>query len=194
MHTIAPYAGWREIYNTQEDSYSPFYGVEYDEFVFTNKIYNYYIHPQWDAFGSETLYAKILYTNYDKGYTIIELLGEWNDAIENDIMLFRQEVIDPLIEQGIYKYILLCDNVLNFHGSDDAYYEDWWDEIKEHDGWVCCINTLLHVKDEMLQTRLQFYINFDEKLNDIHWRPMLPQNLFMLIEMQLNRFIKKIKD
>ena len=54
-----------------------FYGRQYDEFKFTNKIYNYFIHPQWDDFGSATLYAKILYVEYDEGYAVIELMGEW---------------------------------------------------------------------------------------------------------------------
>ncbi len=52
----------------------------------TQTIYNYYIHPQWDDFGSRTLYLKVLLADYDEQYVIIELFGEWNDAIENDIM------------------------------------------------------------------------------------------------------------
>ena len=29
---------------------------------------------------------KVLMADYDEKYAIIELIGEWNDAIENDIM------------------------------------------------------------------------------------------------------------
>ena len=85
MHSIEPYYKWREFYRSDKDPASPFYGEEYSEFHFTNHIYNFAIHPQWDNFGSETLLLKILYVDYDRGYTIIELIGEWNDAINNDI-------------------------------------------------------------------------------------------------------------
>ena len=61
MHDIEPWWGWRDEYTAENDPKSPFYGREYNEFLFTNKIYNYYIHPQWDFFGSETLYLKLIY-------------------------------------------------------------------------------------------------------------------------------------
>jgi len=56
MHDIEPYYKWREYYVASEDEQSPFYGRTYDEFKFTKKIYNYFIHPQWDYIGSQTLY------------------------------------------------------------------------------------------------------------------------------------------
>jgi len=86
MHEIEPFYNWRHLYAAEEDKRSPFYGRTYSEFEYTQAIYNYLIHPQWDEFGSRTLYMKILYTDYDQQFTIIELIGEWNDAIENDIM------------------------------------------------------------------------------------------------------------
>ena len=61
--------------------------------------------------------------DYDLNFAIIELIGEWNDAIENDIMTLRREVTDKLQEQGINKFIIIAENVLNFHSSDDSYYE-----------------------------------------------------------------------
>jgi len=81
MHDIEPYYKWREYYVASEDERSPFFGRTYDEFKFTKKIYNYFIHPQWDYIGSPTLYIKILYVDYTLGYTLIELIGEWNDAV-----------------------------------------------------------------------------------------------------------------
>ena len=59
MHTIEPFWHWRDIYCAENDKLSPFYKREYSEFEFSTTIYNYYIHPQWDDFGSETLYIKI---------------------------------------------------------------------------------------------------------------------------------------
>ena len=32
------------------------------------------------------------------------------------------------------------ENVLNFHHSDDAYYEEWFDEVMEDDGWIALLN------------------------------------------------------
>ena len=141
MHDIEPYYRWRDYYVASDDKHSPFYGRVYSELHYTEKIYNYYIHPQWDFFGSPTLYMKLLFVDYEEGYAILEFIGEWNDCITNDIMYLKRDVADVLIENGITKFILLCDNVLNFHGSDDCYYEEWWDDIKEAGGWVCLVNT-----------------------------------------------------
>ena len=71
MQDIEPYYRWRDLYIASEDEQSPFYGREYSEFEYTNTIYNYYIHPQWDDFGSATLYMKVLFVDYDKGFAII---------------------------------------------------------------------------------------------------------------------------
>jgi len=90
MHEIEPHFNWRHLYRAEDDPHSPFYRRTYSEIYFTNTVYNYYIHPQWDEFGSQTLYAKILFCDYDKHFCVIELMGEWNDLLYNDIMfLYR---------------------------------------------------------------------------------------------------------
>jgi hypothetical protein len=94
VHTIEPYYNWRGIYIASEDPQSPFYEREYSEFEFTDAIYNYCIHPQWDSIESPTLFIKILYCDYDDGVGIIELFGEWNDVLENDIMLLKRNVLE----------------------------------------------------------------------------------------------------
>ena len=177
MHDIEPYFKWRDLYISSEDKKSPFYGRVYSEFSYSQKIYNYFIHPQWDEFGSATLYAKIIFADYDDQIAIIELIGEWNDCLDNDIMYFKREVIDHLLRQGIVRYIIICDNVLNFHGSDDAYYEEWWDDIKDEGGWVVLINTFNHVLQEMNRTHLQFYVNVGDHFNDVDWRRKMPDDL-----------------
>ncbi len=192
MHDIEPYYHWREKYIASEDEQSPFYGREYDEFRFTQKIYNYFIHPQWDDFGSQTLYLKILYADYEQHFVIIEMIGEWNDTLSNDVMYLKREVIDPLIESGIHKFVLICENVLNFHGSDDAYYEEWYDDIKDYGGWICCINTLHHVEEEMVETRLQFYMNVGAEFNDINWRPQKPKTIVSALEALMNGQIQRL--
>ena len=46
MHTIEPYYNWRDYYIASEDENSPFFNNNYDEFKFSQKVYNYFIHPQ----------------------------------------------------------------------------------------------------------------------------------------------------
>ena len=130
MHEIEPYYKWRDDYIASEDEYSPFYATEYNEFEFDKQIYNYLLHPQWDSFGSNTLYLKVLFVDYDRNYAIIEFIGEWNDAINNDIMLMKRELIDLMVDNGINKFVLIGENVLNFHSSDDCYYEEWFQEVE----------------------------------------------------------------
>jgi hypothetical protein len=187
MHDIEPYFKWRDLYISSEDELSPFYGRTYSEFEFTSKIYNYYIHPQWDDFGSTTLYLKVIYVEYNEGYTIIELIGEWNDALYNDIMFLKRDVIDLMIKQGIQKYILICDNVLNFHSSDDCYYEEWYEDIKDSEGWICLVNTFDHVIQELKRPRLQYYVNFGSQFNDIDWRRKTPDNVYEEIRKRIER-------
>ena len=139
MHGIEPFYNWRHLYIASEDNQSPFYNKEYSEFEYTNTIYNFYIHPQWDDIGSETIYIKILFVDYEESYAIIELIGEWNDAINNDIMFLKRDIVDELNNYGINKYILIGENVLNFHTSDDSYYEEWFEDIGDN-GWIVLIN------------------------------------------------------
>ncbi len=193
LHDIEPYYRWRDYYVASDDKNSPFYGRVYSELHYTEKIYNYYIHPQWDFFGSPTLYMKLLFVEYEEGYAILEFIGEWNDCITNDIMYLKRDVADVLIENGITKFILLCDNVLNFHGSDDCYYEEWWDDIKEAGGWVCLVNTFDHVSDEMKRTRLQYYVNFGRVFNDVEWHRKLPEMLFQEISNRLSMGIRYLE-
>lgn len=182
MHTIEPYFNWRDLYIAEEDKLSPFYEREYSEFEYSKTIYNYYIHPQWDEFGSPTLYLKVLYADYIHHFTIIEFIGEWNDAIGNDIMFLKREIIDPMIEQGITKFILLGENVLNFHASDDCYYEEWYEEIAEEGGWIAALHLRDHVVTEMKSQRLEHYIYMGEKFNSLNWRMIKPQFLPEVIE------------
>jgi hypothetical protein len=182
MHDIEPWWGWRDEYAAENDRKSPFYGRTYDEFKFTNQIYNYYIHPQWDDFGSETLYIKILYVDYKRHFALLELVGEWNDALYNDIMFLKRDLLDVLLKNDINKFAIFCDNVLNYHGDDDSYYEEWYDDIKDDRGWICLINTFDQVASEMQRYRLQYYMNFGPQYNDMNWRTQKPAFIIDAIE------------
>ncbi|RYF66932.1 MAG: hypothetical protein EOO39_22165, partial [Cytophagaceae bacterium] len=100
MQDIEPFYGWEKYYNASEDERSPFHEREYNMQQYENNIYGYYIHPLWDEIGSETLYCKILFANYERQFVVIELFGEWNDTLHNDIMYLKRQVIDPLVQEG----------------------------------------------------------------------------------------------
>lgn len=193
MHDIEPHFRWRDLYLAEEDPRSPFFGRTYSEFEFTHSLYNYYIHPQWDSFGSSTLYGKILFADYEEGYALIELLGEWNDTLHNDIMYLKRNLADPLMRQGITRFVFFCENVLNFHASsDDDYYAEWAEELREEGGWIALVNTRRHVEEEMLEGNMQFYAHFGEDFNDIIWRTQKPQVVFKVLDAMVLGLIRRI--
>ena len=192
MHSIEPFFNWRDAYIASEDVRSPFFGRKYSEFYFTHKLYNYFLHPQWDEFGSTTLYCKALFVDYIDGFALIELLGEWNDTLHNDIMFLKRRMIDPMLKEGITKFVFFCENVLNFHGAEEDYYEEWSEEVLEESGWIVLINIRKHVEEEMVDYRLQRYMHFGEDYNDIIWRPHKPLLVFQLIDALVNGMIKRL--
>ncbi|MFP5040711.1 hypothetical protein [Parasediminibacterium sp. JCM 36343] len=185
MHYLEPHFNWRYMYNAEEDKKSPFYGVVHSEFQFTSTVYNYYIHPQWEDFGSNTLYLKIIYVDYELNFAIIEMIGEWNDAIENDIMTLKRDVIDLLLGQGISKFILITENVLNFHSGDKDYYEEWFENVTDENGWIVSLNMPEQTQYDFRKRKLNYYIELME-IED--WRTYKPYHLYKKIdEIQMKR-------
>lgn len=182
MHTLEPYYNWRGFYVASEDPYSPFFEREYSEFEFSQKIYDYYIHPQWDNFGSQTLFMKILYASYEDGVAILELMGEWNDLLYNDIMFLKREIAETMMSQGIQKFILIGENVLNFHSGDDSYYQEWFEEVNDEDGWIALLNFRDHVLEDFERANIDSYFVLGGKLNEMSWRTMNPDQLFQSVE------------
>lgn len=183
MFDLEPHYGWRKYYTAESDPDSPFFGGEYSEFEFRNAIYDTLIHPQWDEFGSLTFYTKILYSNYVQQFVIMELIGEWNDLLYNDIMYLYRNIIESLLEKGIRKFILIGENVHAFHGDDDSYYEEWFEQLE--DGWIVGINFLDHNFQEFIQAKIDSYISFEEDLDIVNWRTYSPLKLFE----KVNRFM-----
>lgn len=194
MQDIEPFFRWRDQYTAEEDPASPFFKRQYNEFEFTHTIYNFYIHPQWDDFDSSTLYLKILFVDYSDQFAIIEFIGEWNDAIQNDIMYLKRNVIEKLIRQDIKYFILILDNVYNFHSSDDCYYEEWLDDLSEEGGWIVMLGVMEHLEEEMVSAGLQFYIHFGKTYNAIEWRRLDPGNLFNAVEKAMQRETKRLRN
>lgn len=187
MQDIEPFYNWRHLYIASEDERSPFFEREYSEFEYTNAIYNYLIHPQWDDIDSPTLYLKIIFVDYEIGYAIIELIGEWNDCINNDIMLLKRDIIEQLMLNGVKKFILIGENVLNYHASDDEYYQEWFEDVE--DGWIAFINFRKHVLDEFQRANIDYYIISGGQLNDIAWRTGSPLQLYEKIELLVQKRI-----
>jgi hypothetical protein len=126
---------------------------------------------------------KLIYVNYDTGFAIIELLGEWNDALYNDIMYLKRNIADVLIDNGITKFILIGENVLNFHSMDNDYYQEWFEDIE--DGWIVALNFRNHVIKEFSHAHLDYYIAFGGKFDHFNWRGFDPNQLCQVIEIQM---------
>ena len=187
MHDIEPYYNWLKYYDSANDERSPFFGKEYNYDLYQDTIYGFYIDPGWDSIESETLYVKILFTDYEEGFTVVEFLGEWNDAINNDIMLLKRNFIECLEAEGINKFILIGENIMNFHGSDDSYYEEWYESIEE--GWIAAVNFPTFILDEFRKYRLDQYINMGGTLQIDGWRTMPPQKFYAMVSQLIQRRI-----
>jgi hypothetical protein len=187
MHNIEPFYNWRHIYTSEEDERSPFFGRAYSEFEYSHTIYNYYIHPQWDDVGSRTLYLKVLIADYEEKYAVIELMGEWNDAIENDIMELKREVIDVFQAEGIFKFVLIAENVLNFHSDGKDYYQEWYEEVTDENGWLVMIEMPEATQHDFKKAKLNQYIELYDLPN---WRIYKPFHLFKKID---DEFMARLK-
>ncbi len=187
MHDIEPYWNWRHKYTAEADERSTFFGREHSEFEFSNAVYDHVIHPQWDEIGSETLYIKVIYADYDDGYAIIELIGEWNDLLGNDIMFLKRDHIEPMMTQGISKFILIGENVLNFHASDEEYYNEWFEEVSDADGWIALLNFRPHVLEDMQRSNIDQYFLLGGQLNALQWRTYEPEAVFTNVEASVMR-------
>jgi hypothetical protein len=189
MHEIEPFYNWEKYYQADSDTRSPFYGRYYgNEYV--NTIYGYYIHPYWDEIGSETLYVKLLFADYQRRFVVLEMFGEWNDTLHNDVMYLKRAVIDHLVLQGINQFILIGENILNFHGSDDCYYEEWFEDVE--DGWIAAVNFREFVEEEWKKYQLDFYINFGGTLQIEDWRTLKPLVFYERVRQQVVRRLGEV--
>lgn len=182
MHDIEPYWNWRHKYSSEEDERSPFFGTEHSEFEYSLAVYDHLLHPQWDSMGSSTLYLKQLFADYDEGYAILELIGEWNDLLHNDIMILKRNIVEHLMAQGISKFILIGENVLNFHTSDEEYYSEWFEEVSEQDGWIALLNFRPHVLSDLQSANIDQYFLLGGRLNALKWRTQEPETLYEQVE------------
>jgi hypothetical protein len=183
MHEIEPFYKWDALYNPAEDEKSPFFGTIYSGYELS--LYDHFIHPLWDYIGSETLYVKVLFVDYQESFTIIEMLGEWNDTLNNDIMHLKRNLLDFLIEEGIRKFLLIGENILNFHGSEDDYYQEWFEEIE--DGWIVAMGFREYVHREWSKYKLDIYLNWGGGLEISNWRTYSPHKLIAMMDEKIQK-------
>ena len=130
---------------------------------------------------------KVLIADYDEKYAVIELMGEWNDAIENDIMELKREVIDVFEREGIFKFVLIADNVLNFHSGIKEYYQEWYEEVTDENGWIVMIDMPEATQHDFKNAKLNQYIELYDLPN---WRTYKPFHLFKKIDNELMARLK----
>tara|TARA_Y100000389_G_C17413074_1_gene492072 strand:- start:224 stop:793 length:570 start_codon:yes stop_codon:yes gene_type:complete len=189
MHELIPFSGWKNHYDLKNDVNSPFFNDQgAPDNGYYHRMYDFIIHPEWDYIGCETLFAKLLFVEYSQGFAVIELLGEWNDALNNDIMEFKRRIIDALIVQRIDKFLMIGDNLLNFHGSEDYYYQEWNEEI--NDGWIVFMNVRDQIIQEFKNCYLTKYIWFGTSFNMTSWRTQDPLALCQIINQKIALSIK----
>ena len=103
-------------------------------------------------------------------------------------MALRRDVTDQLSAKGIFKFILIAENVLNFHSSDDSYYEEWKEDVVDKNGWIVMIDMPLQSQYDFKKSRLHNYV---ELLDFPQWRTLKPDIVFQQID---NWMIRKIGD
>jgi hypothetical protein len=81
--------------------------------------------------------------------------------------------------QGIFKFIFIAENVLNFHSGDRDYYEEWYEELREQNGWAVCIKMPGQTQYDFHRARLDQYIDL---MDQPDWRIYKPFHLFRMVE------------
>jgi hypothetical protein len=84
------------------------------------------------------------------------------------------------VQEGIDKFVLIGENVMNFHASDDSYYEEWFQDVEE--GWIAMVNFREHVLEEFRRYKIDYYLNFGGYLDELAWRKLGPRQLFQQVQ------------
>ena len=98
-----------------------------------------------------------------------------------------------MASEGKIRIIILKvigENVLNFHGDSDDYYEDWFDRVLDMDGWIVGLNFKDFVLEEMQQFNVHRYINCNGPFAQVKWRPFKPDAIHELIQSFLQSWIE----
>ena len=69
--------------------------------------------------------------------------------------------------------------MLNFHSSDNCYYEEWHEDVLEDGGWVVMIGLPEQSQHDFKKARINYYV---ELFDFPQWRTTLPQFLFAAVD------------
>lgn len=180
LHEVEPHYGWLKYYSAEADPRSPFHHEEHNEFFYDRQVYQYLAHPQWDVIGSDGLLVKVIFADYDREFAIVELFGVWNDLLENDFKLLVDNCLSVLVENGVKRFVLILENVLNIYLDADDYYEAFEEELEG--GWICLLKGREHVLREIEDNELSSYFYWSPELDGLLWRKLKPVQLFQLVE------------
>jgi hypothetical protein len=97
-------------------------------------------------------------------------------------MNLKRDVVDKFLRNGITKFILIAENVLNYHSSDKDYYEEWFEETKEEDGWIVCLNMPEPTQYDFRRAKLDRFVELMELDN---WRIYKPFHLFKKVDQEI---------
>lgn len=100
-------------------------------------------------------------------------------------MHLKRTLIDPLLQAGITKFILLADNLLQFHGGETDYYEEWLEEVE--DGWIAALNVRPFILAEFERYKIDYYVNCGGTLTLSNWRTHPPFKVAELVDLLLIR-------
>ncbi|MGB4845051.1 MAG: hypothetical protein WBP16_11340, partial [Ferruginibacter sp.] len=84
-----------------------------------------------------------------------------------------------MFSQGINKFILIAENVLNFHSSDDSYYEEWREQVEDTGGWIAVVDMPAQSQYDFRQARLTNYITL---IDFPQWRTLKPELVFQQLD------------
>jgi hypothetical protein len=72
--------------------------------------------------------------------------------------------------------------VLNFHSSDDSYYEEWHEQLEDDNGWVAVLNMPNATQHDFKKARITNYLHFFEL---DQWRTLKPEIIFQTLDNEL---------
>ena len=86
------------------------------------------------------------------------------------------------MSSGIHKFILIGENVLNFHYSDDCYYEEWFEEVTDEEGYIVLLNFREHVLQEFKAGGIDQYFLSGEGFKKVNWRTDDPYKISEMLD------------
>ena len=90
------------------------------------------------------------------------------------------------MHEGIRKFILIGENVFNFHGADELYYEEWFEEVEEQ-GWIAAVCFPEFIQQEFRKYRIDQYVNMGGTLQLDQWRTVHPSKFCELVDQLIQR-------